>query len=330
MTDSGFLTVPAPGRGEIRFDLLCLAGVEAGRAKFERLVTDVVKVIHPTAREVRANPGDWGIDTFVGELVNGDVAVWQSKFFMEPSGASQQKQIRDSFTSIKEHSKRKKLQFTAWTLAVPGTMDGDMARWWDGWKKRTLKKEAPGFAIELWQEADLRGHLMGADFSPVRAQYFGADPSQGERATQQLDDPSVYDSALFVRQLGEAGIVNDRTARRAFFNAEVLTRDIREREVEVEVEGLVATRSDVEQLWSTRFEGARSRLPAQNDGQLSGLYADVCGAVEQHHREHPSPVLRDTLVHRTGLMHQLVEEGAAGWVTHFPNIASQHALDEHD
>jgi hypothetical protein len=41
---------------------------EGGRARFETLVHDLVSLLNQTARRIEPNPGDWGLDTFVGEL----------------------------------------------------------------------------------------------------------------------------------------------------------------------------------------------------------------------------------------------------------------------
>ncbi len=320
--------VPSAGRGEVRFGLLAIEGEEAGRAKFERLVTDIVRRIHPTARAVGANPGDWGIDTFVGRLDGGKVAIWQSKFWLKPGDSlkSQQAQIRDSYRSVTSRADENGLELLSWTLCVPGTMDPDMTQWWDGWKARARRKRSAGFQIDLWQEEDLRALLTKRDFVDVRSQYFGADPAPATIDVEDPPDPTAYDGTLFIRQLHEASINADSTARRAFFNAEVLTRDINERESAEELKQLRTTRSVVEQLWSTRFEDARAHSE-RDDGQLPGLYPSVCAAIEAHHRDNPNPVLRDSLVHRTGLVHHLAEDGSAGWVEHYVAIADAHRTE---
>ena len=62
-----------------------LGSDEAARTDFHRMLTSLIQVQHPTAIEVRANPGDWGIDTFVGSLVD-KVNIWQSKYFVDGLG----------------------------------------------------------------------------------------------------------------------------------------------------------------------------------------------------------------------------------------------------
>jgi hypothetical protein len=297
-------------------------GEEEGRARFQRLVTDIVGVIHPTAREIEPNPGDWGIDTFVGELDKGVVSVWQSKFFLGGVGKSQQAQIRASFKSAVKSALENGLALESWTLAMPCSMDGEATKWWDGWRKR--ERTRTKVEIELWQENHLRGHLMRPDFSHVRANYFGPLPTSPLRDVEEVAAPDAYDGALFIKQLHAASIVNDGPARRAFFNAEVMTRDVNERESAPELAELRTMRSILEQMWHTRFEAARVE-GAADDGRLPSLYPAVCEAVERHHASAPNPVLRDTVVHRTGLMHHLAEDGRVGWVEHFGEIAKAHS-----
>lgn len=175
--------IPSAGRGEVRFDLLGIEGREAGRAKFQRLVTDIVKATRTDAREIAANPGDWGIDTFVGQLAGGEIDIWQSKYFVDGMAESQHRQVRDSFHSARRHADERGYRVHTWTLAMPATMDAPTAQWWDAWRARTSRRY--GIDIELWQEADLRSRLLRDEARGVRRQYFG-DPS-GDREPLVLD-----------------------------------------------------------------------------------------------------------------------------------------------
>jgi hypothetical protein len=319
---STLASVPSAGRGEIRLDLLALEGEEEGRARFQRLITDMVGVIHPTAREVRPNPGDWGIDTFVGELDDGVISIWQSKFFRFGVGKAQMAQIRESFKSAVANAEANHLTLESWTLAVPCLLDPEATKWWDGWRKR--EKARTQVEIGLWQENHLRGHLLRPDFAHVRANYFGPVPSSALRDVEDVNEPAEYDGALFVKQLHAASILHDGPARTAFFNAEVMTRDVNERESAPELAELRSMRSILEQMWHTRFEAARAE-GVGDDGRLPALYPAMCDAVERHHVSSPSALLRDTVVHRTGLVHHLAEAGRVGWVEHYDVIAKAHA-----
>jgi hypothetical protein len=325
-------SIPTVGHGEVRFDTLGLEGEPAGRERFERIVTDIIKVTIPLAREVQPNPGDWGIDTFVGDLEeDGTVMIWQSKFFLKPGDTldSHQAQIRASFKSAMKNATEHGYTVASWTLVVPGTMTPQMTTWFDSWRKRQVKDHGGDLVIDIWQEADLRHRLMQDDFAHVRIHYFGAYPEAPAPAARTLDDPedpAVYDGALFIRQLHEAQIVQDKPARRAFFNAEIMTRDINERETVNELAELRTMRATVEQMWSTRYETARATA-TDEDGLLPSLFPDVCSSIERHHELNPNLILRDTAVHRLGLVHHLAETGDVGWVVHFADIAADHASE---
>ncbi len=313
--------VPSAGAGQVRLELLRVAGEAGARERFEELVTAAVKVIHPSARAVEANPGDWGIDTFVGVLSRGTVGVWQSKYFIAGVGDTQKADIRDSFKSVRESAEKHGFGVASWTLAIPVDMDAPTTNWWDGWKKRT--ESQTGVAIELWDATHIEHLLIKDDFADVRHQFFGYAPGEPilERSVDDPEDWTAYDSTLFIRQLQVAGIAEDQPARRAFFNAEVLTRDVMEREAPNEVGALKSVQATLHQMWHTRFELHRAEAEGQS---LPRLYPDVMQAVESYHRDNPSRELKDTLVHRSGLIHHLVEAGRAGWVVNYLDVAHQH------
>ena len=43
-------------------------GEEEARHRFERMITECVRLQHSTVRNLRPAPGDWGIDALVGNL----------------------------------------------------------------------------------------------------------------------------------------------------------------------------------------------------------------------------------------------------------------------
>jgi hypothetical protein len=319
----GLASVPSPGRGEVRLALLALGGEPAGRERFERMITALVIERHPSARTVRPNPGDWGIDTHVGSLAGGRVAVWQSKFFLTGVGDSQRKQVRDSFASVCSAAGQHGFKVASWTLALPIDLDGDESKWWEGWKRRTERKS--GAVVDLWTGSYVEHLLRQDDFASVRQQFFGLarDERPIERTLQDPEDWATYDGALFIRQLAEASITEDQPARRAFFNAEVLARDIADREVPREVDALRSMKATLHQMWSTRYELHKGLCP-DGETMLPALYPEVMAAVEESHLSDRSPTLRDTLVHRSGLVHHLVEAGDAGWVLDFRRVAAAH------
>jgi predicted NACHT family NTPase len=142
---------------------------EGARASFEEMLAQLIRLSQPGVRRVEANPGDWGIDVFVGQL-DGLISVWQSKFFIDGVGEAQQEQIRQSLASLMASARAQGFSVDTWTLCIPSSMDPKATRWWDGWKKRAETEY--GISIQLWDETELRSLLLSLDAGSLREAYF--------------------------------------------------------------------------------------------------------------------------------------------------------------
>ena len=295
------------------------AGNEAGaRSTFQMLVTDLVAVRYPAANEV-AGPGggDWGIDTYIGRL-DDSVAVWQSKFFLDWKGKDQQDQVRDSLNQLMGKAADEGLHVEAWTLCVPCILPPKEQQWFDGWAKRNSRKYK--VTIALWNGVQLRRHLMQEDAEHVRRAYFSETAES--RATEpvlSVSDVAGLGTALFVRQLEEAGHAETDAARGMFFAAEALARDLSARENQAGVVALQELHLEVQALWEARFNAGLSLV--DDAGRMAGLI----DAVLQDAARCPDPEgLRLRPAHRRGVAHRLVENARAGWVRHWREIAACH------
>ncbi|GAB3852749.1 hypothetical protein ACFPIJ_48270 [Dactylosporangium cerinum] len=159
-----------------------LGSDDAARVDFHRMLTALIQVRHPTATEVRANPGDWGIDTFVGSLVD-KINIWQSKYFPDGIDKSQKDQVRESLVSAMDHARKHGYMVETWTLCVPCDLDAPERKWWDG-RCKAWTKEFPGTNFDLWDAPRLRGMLMLADAAHVLQEFYG--PARVWETTAQL------------------------------------------------------------------------------------------------------------------------------------------------
>ncbi|MER6169862.1 hypothetical protein [Streptosporangium sp. NPDC001681] len=317
------MQVSLQGSGLIDFNFLVTrAGSKDGaRATFEELIQDLVGAKHPEVSTVEANPGDWGIDAYVGSLAEGEVSVWQSKFFIDGFDKSQQSQVREAYDGAVSAAKDENYTLTSWTLCMPCNFDGPNEKWWDGWKKRTEKRD--NIVIDLWNKVRLRRLLMSEDAKYIADNYFNPIFSVSVAATKptvRLDDPFKYEGALFVKQMHIARMLACDDAKEEFFNAEILSREIHDKALEEEVAALNDTRAVLGSLWSQRFNTA---VQLSNDQLLPGLYEKVMDAVRDHHPSVPK-VLRCGLIHAFGLMHQRVNEGRAGWVRDYRKLVEEY------
>ncbi|MDP9796911.1 hypothetical protein J2S43_005423 [Catenuloplanes nepalensis] len=297
------------------------AGNMAGaRDDFEQMLAALIASVHPGARAIAANPGDWGIDILLGEL-SGLVVIWQSKYFWPLVGRGSQGQIRESFDSALRSAERNGYALDRWVLCVPSSMDPETARWWDRWRVRRQRES--GVAVELWHETVLREMLMRPDAAHVRRHYY--DPYTGGEAVLPLHgvakaDADLLEDALFVRQLRAAGHAEVDGAKHEFFNAELLAREIQDKGVRAELDALGEADGVARGIWEARFNAVAAARPA--DPVLAGLHAEVMGEIRE---STAFPVgLRAGRVHRCGLMHRLVQDRRAGWVRDWRRIASEH------
>lgn len=317
------------GSGDIDFRFLetRFSGPSGARDAFERLVADIVGIIHPDVQEVQANPGDWGIDAYVGDLGNGgEVHIWQSKYFIDGFGSTQQADARESYKSAQKAAKEHGYKIASWALCVPCELDGPMLTWWEGWRKRTAK--ADDLTVRLESAGRLRRRLQAAAGADVRNHYFSplfphpqtTELPESARGLEELIDDAKYDDALFVRQMNEAGLPETFAAREAFFNAEILEREVTDKGIKSEVSALSTWRVRVSSTWSIAFNTACQTSDVRRFPQL---YGDVAGGIEAGHIQEAAN-LKAHVIHGIGLLHQAVDNGRAGWVRDWRDVAKDH------
>jgi len=314
--------------GEIYHRLIASSDSEAGaRDRFQEMVAQLVRLKHGTVRQIEPAPGDGGIDAFVGNL-NDMIAVWQAKF-IQAVGESQQAQIRESFSTLRATLAGQDTDLDTWVLCIPCTMDLPATKWWDAWKRRQERDH--GVTIDLWDETEIDGLLLSPDAAAIRARYVPDFPAPvaaaAEFAVLPVPDDVDYTHMLFIKQLEAAEVTPLDPARRAFFNAEWISREVRDKAVDAEVRCLDNWLADTEAIWASRYNEECSTTPSAHS-LLPRLHPAVMQAIEQRHNaELASPVtppVRMALVHRQGAMHQVVESGQAGWRRDFADIARDH------
>ncbi|MEV0327443.1 hypothetical protein AB0H63_13495 [Micromonospora echinospora] len=296
------------------------------RDDFEQMLAMLVGATYPGARLIAANPGDWAIDVLVGDLT-GAVVIWQAKYFMPLVGESHQTQIRESFASAMKAAKKHGHQVSQWVLCIPASMDAPTDKWWTNWKQR--KQRETGVRIALWNEVELRRRLISPDAADVRRTYY--DPYHAAGSVTVAAGPPVLpvtedvaaslDMTLFVRQLREAGHRQVTSAKLQFYNAELLAREIVDKNVPSEVAALVEADATVHGIWEAGFNEVSERHPAGL--VLPGLHAAVMKEIRDMDVSWPSS-LKATPVHKCGMMHRIVEDSRAGWVPHWEDIAADH------
>jgi hypothetical protein len=245
---------------------------------------------------------------------------------MPKTTTSQSQQIRESLANGLKAAAANGHTITLWILCIPSSMDGPAAQWWDGWKKR--QEKAHGLVIELWDETKLMKKLLSPEGDQVRRAYYEPFTAPAAPAQEQIrlvldveeDKAAALDSALFVRQMTEAGHVELDSAKRQFFNADLVAREVAHKGVPAEVAALSSADATLHGVWEMQFNECSA------EGTLAALHGRVWREVRGEHDKLPK-VLRLEVTHSWGLVHRLVDNRRAGWVTHWRQIASGHADD---
>jgi hypothetical protein len=129
------------------------SNLEGARFAFENDCESLLRALNPleNVQKVRANPGDEGIDVYVGNIGVSPIEIYQCKFFLGSLGESQKGQIRSSF---KRAIRSTHFQVKKWVLCIP-LEDFDLPenKWWVEWK--TKQEETYGIPIQLIKGREL-------------------------------------------------------------------------------------------------------------------------------------------------------------------------------
>ncbi len=302
------------------------AGNEDGaRTDFHRMLSALVGVNYPTATDMRADPGDWGIDVYVGSLIDR-VSIWQSKYFYQQIGDPQKKQIRESFSSAMKNAKENGYQVEAWTLCVACELSPKERKWWDT-KVRAWRKEHPSLSIDLWDAPRLRRLLLAPEAAHVVDEFYPENaPSStnapGSPLPISATEPPTYEGALFVKQLQVAGVQELDAQRKAFFNADLLVRDVESRAVPDQVAAVHEIDTSLQAQWEDAVADPTTAPTADKYHESAKrLYAATMRKTQELKAPDELPVRP---LHVRGLMHRIVDDARAGWVHDWRDIAASH------
>lgn len=321
-----------PSMIDFRVHAIAAGSDDGGRVLFQRMLCELVAVEYKTATEIRPDPGDWGIDVIVGSLAES-ILIWQSKYFYDRIGDSQKAQIRESFASAMKHAKANDYRIDAWTLCVACELSAPEKKWWDT-KVREWSKTYPDVVFDLWDAPRLRRKLMSPDAISVWEEFYGPErstASSGRLTTETVEAPLLapragvpqYEEALFVKQMEVAGITELDAQRYAFFNADLLVRDVASRAVPALLAAVDEVDATLHSAWELAVADPETAPTAQDyEGSAKKLFASVMrtAASSQAPKELP---LRS--VHTSGMMHRIVDDARAGWVHDWREIADQRA-----
>jgi len=304
------------------------SGKAGAREKFERLIARLVKLQHPHAQEIRPSRGDWGIDVFVGKLTSGNISVWQAKYFPDAIGDAQKNEIRESFGQMVEKSADEGFKAKAWTLCVPYTFSGEEKKWWEKWSKEKQKENS--IQIKLWEHLDIVTMLETTEGLPLCVEFNLAGKSElliKEHVIEQLplEKSQEYEHALFVLKLLAAGITENESAKSQFFNAEIISKEIRDKKDETEIAELSGLYDKIHSLWEARFIAAMQGKDIEIETRR--VYPIMLQLIEEKNNEllycSRLPI---SFFHKKGLMQQMADICTVGWTPDFKSLAKKVSI----
>jgi hypothetical protein len=151
-------------------DLQLLYGVAGAREHFEDLCADLISAEFSGAKEVRCQPGDGGVDVYVGDWANPEgISIFQVKYFPVGLGPSQKDQVRRSFRACIENN-----HFTVsrWTLCLPVDLSEEETVWFTKWKHQQATSFLAVDRIDWWGESALRQFLLQPKNAGIKEAYF--------------------------------------------------------------------------------------------------------------------------------------------------------------
>ncbi|WP_336129415.1 ABC-three component system protein [Mesoflavibacter sp. CH_XMU1422-2] len=298
--------------------LLKKHGREGSRQVFEDACAKAFSKEFEDAFPIECNPGDEGIDVFVGDF-SEKIDVYQCKCFFYEIGDSQVSQINSSF---KKATESKEYKLKKWVLCVPKSLTIQEAKWWSKWKKR--KEEKFKIKVDLMDSVKLLNlitkhnlHLEIFDEEELILlnQILDELTTKKQRLKEIFEVPVEMDFSdkLFTLKLKSANINEHLDVfNKQFFNAEILTKEVESRNIQNELKELKSLRSVLNEVWLTQymlyddeFDGNRllaivnKRIEDLNDKDILKTKLDISSSEKK------------------GIMHQLADECTVGWVKNY-------------
>ena len=295
---------------------------EGAREVFEELVLHCARTKDNSVRRVRADPGDEGIDSFLGDL-NSTVRIWQAKFFCDGIGNAQKAQIRDAWKSCSTSPVITKVHH--WTLCIPIHMSPPEMKWWQDWIKKDNKNQICQF--DLWDKSDfvlfsvdnLLKNIF--DFALERGIVHtsrdgllsGLRQPTKIKLLENLPKQDYLKEATFVKKLEAAGIKQHAAVRRAFYNFELLRTSLDAQQLK-ELDDLLAR---VHSIWEKRYNLKPTTMSDRD------FYYSVIDEINSEDRKKLATPLPAGPVHKEGSIHFWADICKAGWTANYEDLLAE-------
>lgn len=307
-------------------------GDAGARDVFERICTQLLHAwFGEETHNIRANPGDDGIDILIGDFAN-PIENFQCKFFLDGIGKSQKQQIRDSF---KRACKATDYTMKRWVLCVPCVFDANEFKWWSEW--RNQKERIHGIDISLFDGGYLISQLK--KFNIYHTEFDDDTRNKLDQILSHIDtekqrimeeiiillnkvESCDYDDMLFVKKLENANISMIDGCKRDFFNAEFAEHTIMSKGDPERIRLLHNLKTKIYGFWETQFRRY------QNDTDGNELLTRTYERIEDADTTTLSCSLLPevSLLVKKGILHQWAEECSIGWLKNYQSKLEEYLM----
>jgi hypothetical protein len=160
---------------------------------FEQMLTLLVRRQEGDAWHIHGAGGDWGIDVLAGDL-NGQVRIWQAKYFPDGVKSDHKNEIEKSFDRSVKKADDEGYRIERWTLCVPSTMTVWVNKWWQGWRAEKLARYK-NLTIDLWDGTRLTEMLLEDRMADIRRHFYGTGPVAADPTAGHLEPVRLRISA---------------------------------------------------------------------------------------------------------------------------------------
>ena len=131
--------------------------------QFEELCKLLLKRMNPDIKSIDGKGGDEGVDSFIG-MFEGEIIIYQMKFFPERLNQNQKDQIKESLEqAINNHDVK------IWNLVIPLDSSRSERRWF-----QDLGKQNPNIELKWFGHTELESLLYKN--TDLLQEYFKIDP----------------------------------------------------------------------------------------------------------------------------------------------------------
>ncbi len=302
---------------ELDFKYLFLKHNDGARYIFEKACEKTFKKEFEDSYSVECNPGDEGIDVFVGDFTE-PIVVYQCKFFLDSIGESQRNQIRESF---KKSVESKEYKLKEWYLCVPKALGIEEHKWWANWKKKNVQKY--NIKIGLKDSTELlslmRKHKIDEEVFELedkkKINEIHNFLIEREKSIKEIfsKPPEIdYTDSPFILKLRSAKINEHiKNYETQFFNAEILEKTVKSKGVKKYEKELESLKINIHDLWLTQY----TKLAEKEDGNK--LIGSVNERIEDLHNSALKTSLEISVLEKKGILHQFADNCELGWVKNY-------------